>query len=106
MKIKLLLLALVGTLIAGCGTHMKERAQAKWQVPANWESLEKGMTKAQVRARLGRPPLEGDFDITGHENWYYPDPQGGTVQLDPDGKVTGFRTPWQNKSNRLVDVGY
>jgi outer membrane protein assembly factor BamE (lipoprotein component of BamABCDE complex) len=102
MKKGIILLALVGMFVAGCGTHMKERAQAKWQVPDNWESLEKGMSKAQVRARLGRPPLEGDFDITGHENWYYPDPQGGIVQLDPDGKVTGFVTPWQKKSSHLV----
>ena len=93
MKIKILLLALAGCLAAGCGTHMKSRPTAKWENPANWDDLEKGMNKAQVRARLGRPPIEGDFDLSGYENWYYPNLDGGVVQLDATGRVTGFHRP-------------
>lgn len=106
MKMKILLLTLAACLAVGCGTYMSERKQAKWQDPANWENLEKGMNKAQVRARLGRPPIEGDFDMTGHENWYYPNPQGGIVQLSPKGLVTGFRRPTDPGPHQLVDMGY
>lgn len=104
MKMKTLLLVSIGILFAGCGTHMGQHPQAKWKDKANWDSLEKGMTKAQVRARIGRPPLEGDFDITDTENWYYPDPDGGIVRFDRKDHVIGFRTPWDPGRPQLVKV--
>ncbi len=93
MKIKILLLALVGILVAGCGTYMKSHPKAKWKNPANWDGIEKGMNEAQIRARLGRPVYLGNFDASGYENWYYPDPQGGVVQMNDKGRVVGFHRP-------------
>ena len=103
MKIKILLLASIGIFLAGCGTYMSQRPKAKWQDPANWEKLEVGMNESQVRARLGKPPLDGDHKISEYENWYYPDPEGGVVRMDPEGRVIGFRTPWQAHTHRLAN---
>lgn len=47
-----------------------------------WRSLQKGMTKQQVRQILGEPPkIDTGFSI---DIWYYPDIMGGTVTFSND----------------------
>lgn len=62
-----------------------------WRNAANWDQLHKGMSWSQVRKLLGKPGkvITGVFgDI-----WYFPDDSGGRVDLDRDGRVSGWIAP-------------
>jgi hypothetical protein len=103
MKTKLLLLSCAALILAtGCGTYMKSSPTGKWDNPKNWEDIEVGMNVAQVRARLGRPPYMGEYDSSGYENWYYPNPEGGVVQITADRRVAAIRKPVWGPDGRIV----
>ncbi|MFI3157126.1 MAG: hypothetical protein QX199_13315 [Methylococcaceae bacterium] len=56
-----------------------------------WRSLQVNMSKAEVTSLLGKP---GKIDKwkTG-EAWYFPNPKGGEVDFDAEGKVSGWLDP-------------
>lgn len=56
-----------------------------------WSLLVVGLSKAEVTALLGKP---GRIDKwkTG-EAWYFPNPRGGEVDFDLNGKVSGWLEP-------------
>lgn len=56
-----------------------------------WASLEVGQTKEDVIAILGKAGMTHKWK-TG-EAWYYPNPKGGEVDFDTNGKVTGWLEP-------------
>ncbi|TAN65678.1 MAG: hypothetical protein EPN17_16035 [Methylobacter sp.] len=58
---------------------------------SRWDSLSVGLSKSEVASILGKP---GKIDKwkTG-EAWYFPNPRGGEVDFDTNGKVTGWLEP-------------
>ena len=59
--------------------------------PAKWHALKRGMSWGQVVGLLGKP---GKKRVgTMNEIWYYPDTDGGSVEFDRDGRVSGWIEP-------------
>ncbi len=56
-----------------------------------WDSLSVGLTKEEVTAILGKAGMVHKWK-TG-EAWYYPNPKGGEVDFDVDGKASGWLEP-------------
>jgi hypothetical protein len=56
---------------------------------ASWRSLEKGMTKDQVKKILGEPT--GVMNFNESEIWDYA--SGGSVRFDRSGRVLGWYEP-------------
>lgn len=56
-----------------------------------WHALKVSMSKAEVTSLLGRP---GKIDKwkTG-EAWYFPNPEGGEIDFDVNGNVSGWLEP-------------
>ncbi|WP_190279021.1 carbohydrate porin [Dokdonella koreensis] len=59
--------------------------------PADWQALRKGMTWSQVSAVLGKPGKKRIGVMS--EIWFYPDADGGSVEFDRDGRVSGWNAP-------------
>ncbi len=55
---------------------------------ADWQALRKGMTWSQVAAVLGKPGKKRIGVMS--EIWFYPDADGGSVEFDRDGRVSGW----------------
>lgn len=58
---------------------------------ADWQALRKGMTWSQVSAVLGKPGKKRIGVMS--EIWFYPDADGGSVEFDRDGRVSGWNEP-------------
>lgn len=58
---------------------------------ADWQALRKGMTWSQVSAVLGKPGKKRIGVMS--EIWFYPDADGGSVEFDRDGRVSGWSEP-------------
>jgi len=68
-----------------------EPAPAAPAVAADWQALRKGMTWSQVSAVLGKPGKKRIGVMS--EIWFYPDADGGSVEFDRDGRVSGWNEP-------------
>ncbi len=69
----------------------KSGGKTKKSAGSRWKSLEVGQTKQDISAILGKAGMVHKWK-TG-EAWYYPNPQGGEVDFDANGKVTGWLEP-------------
>lgn len=61
------------------------------QAPAQWHALKRGMSWSQVIELLGKPGKKRVSPMA--ETWYYPDSDGGTIEFDRDGRVSGWSEP-------------
>lgn len=68
-----------------------EPAAAAPPAAADWQALRKGMTWSQVSAALGKPGKKRIGVMS--EIWFYPDADGGSVEFDRDGRVSGWSEP-------------
>lgn len=68
-----------------------EPAAAAPPAAADWQALRKGMTWSQVSAVLGKPGKKRIGVMS--EIWFYPDADGGSVEFDRDGRVSGWSEP-------------
>ncbi|MCR6700317.1 MAG: hypothetical protein NVV68_03735 [Dokdonella sp.] len=68
-----------------------EPAAAAPPAAADWRALRKGMTWSQVSAVLGKPGKKRIGVMS--EIWFYPDADGGSVEFDRDGRVSGWSEP-------------
>ena len=68
-----------------------EPVAAAAPVAADWQALRKGMTWSQVSAVLGKPGKKRIGVMS--EIWFYPDADGGSVEFDRDGRVSGWNEP-------------
>ena len=68
-----------------------EPAAAAPPAAADWQALRKGMTWSQVSAVLGKPGKKRIGVMS--EIWFYPDADGGSVEFDRDGRVSGWNEP-------------
>lgn len=62
-----------------------------WGDPAKWAQIKQGMSWSQVKELLG-PAGKTTTGVFG-DVWYYPDPSGGRVVFDRDGRVAEFNLP-------------
>lgn len=66
-------------------------ASPQSQAPAQWHALKRGMSWSQVIELLGKPGKKRVSPMT--ETWYYPDSDGGSIEFDRDGRVSGWSEP-------------
>ena len=59
--------------------------------PAQWHALKRGMSWGQVIGVLGKPGKKRVGTMS--EIWFYPDADGGSVEFDRDGRVSGWSEP-------------
>ena len=59
--------------------------------PAQWHALKRGMSWGQVIGVLGKPGKKRVGTMS--EVWFYPDADGGSVEFDRDGRVSGWSEP-------------
>ena len=59
--------------------------------PAQWQALKRGMSWGQVIGVLGKPGKKRVGTMS--EIWFYPDADGGSVEFDRDGRVSGWSEP-------------
>lgn len=76
---------------APAASSAAEPAPAAPAVAADWQALRKGMTWSQVSAVLGKPGKKRIGVMS--EIWFYPDADGGSVEFDRDGRVSGWNEP-------------
>jgi hypothetical protein len=64
---------------------------ARPAMPADWSGLRRGMNGSQVTTVLGKPGKKRVGVMS--EIWFYPDTDGGSVEFDRDGRVSGWNEP-------------
>jgi len=73
------------------GSPSKPVLSGDWRTTANWRSLQKGMTKQEVKQFLGEPP--NVWAKSYGDTWFYPDLSGGQVQFDGSDRLEGWNEP-------------
>ncbi len=59
----------------------------------NWQQLQRGLSRTELRQLLGKPNSELALDRQTLWYYRYPGIGGGSVMLDSKGKVTGWQEP-------------